>query len=85
MPKYQTPTKKGWFWAKLIHPSGIPEGQLVEDYASADWEVVEVFVNCLNEDDPEHLGVFVGGLMHVQWIEDFVWGPEVVRPQELSK
>lgn len=81
MARFPTPTKAGFFWAKLIHPSRMPEG---EDWKSFDWEVVEVFINCLDSDDDEALGVFVGGVSPVQWIPDFVWGPEVIKPKELS-
>lgn len=80
MPRFATPTNPGFYWAKLVHPSRMPEG---EDWASADWEVVEVFMNCLDESSPIHLGVHVGGMIPVQWIEDFVWGPKVDKPKEL--
>lgn len=76
---YPTPTRKGFFWAKLIHPSQMP---LNEDWASQDWEVVEVFDN--NGEDNEALGVSVPGISPVQWVQDFVWGPEVKRPPELK-
>lgn len=82
MPRFPTPTKEGFYWAKLVHPSRMPEG---ESWKSVDWEVVEVIINCIDPEDDEHLGVFVGGVSPIQWVEDFVWGPEVVKPLELSQ
>lgn len=72
MAKHPTPTEPGHYWAKLIHPSRMPEG---EDWASADWEPVEVFDN--NGEGDETLGVFVPGVGPVQWVQDFVWGPRI--------
>lgn len=72
MSKYPTPEKAGYFWAKLVHPSQMPLG---EDWRSRDWEAVEVFVN--GGAGGEWLGVFVPGVGPVQWVEDFVWGPEI--------
>lgn len=77
--KYSTPRSPGFFWAKLIHPSEMPEG---EDWSSSHWEVVEVFDN--NGEDEEEFGVFVGGIGPIQWVQDFIWGPEVIKPKELK-
>lgn len=79
MPRFPTPAKEGFFWAKLIHPSKMPEG---EDWASIDWEVVQVVLN--GGEDDEEWGVIVGGISPFQWIPDFVWGPEVIKPKELA-
>lgn len=79
MSKYPTPTNPGFYWAKLVHPHSMPEG---EDWKSVDWEVVEIIDN--NGDGDERLGVFVGGVSPMQWIEDFVWGPQVKRPVEIG-
>lgn len=81
MPKFPTPTEPGFYWAKLVHPSDMPEG---EDWKSHSWEVVEVFENGLDETSSEYLGVFVGGISPMQWVEDFVWGPRIIKPVELS-
>lgn len=69
---YPTPKQPGHYWAKLIHPSRMPEG---EDWASRCWEVVQVFDN--NGEGEERLGVHVPGIEPCQWVPDFVWGPEV--------
>jgi len=82
MAKYPTPTHEGYFWAKLVHPSKMPAG---EDWASFDWEIVEVHDNNGCEEDGDKLGVFVPGIGPTQWLEDFIWGPEVKRPKELKK
>lgn len=70
--KHPTPTRPGFYWAKLIHPTRMPDG---EDWASVDWEPVEVFDN--NGEDDERLGVSVPGIGPMQWVLDFVWGPEI--------
>jgi hypothetical protein len=80
MKPYPAPTSEGWHWAKLIHPSKMPEG---EDWASGDWEVVNVCYNG-GEGDEKYV-VCVSGIEPSQWIPDFVWGPEVIRPKELDK
>lgn len=72
MPKYPTPMRPGCYWAKLIRPSRMPEG---EDWKSQDWEPVVVFDN--GGEGDEALGVFVPGIGPVQWVPDFVWGPEI--------
>ena len=74
---YPPPIKPGFYWAKLVHPTRMPPN---EDWASTDWEPVEVIVNDQSDNvSPEHLGVFVLGVSPLQWIEDFIWGPQVVR------
>ncbi len=78
MAKYITPDHEGFFWAKLIHPSKMPAG---EDWASLDWEVVQVVDN--NGEGDEAFGVVVGGISPFQWIPDFYWGPEIKKPKEL--
>ncbi len=75
MSKYPPPDREGYYWAKLVHPSKMPEG---EDWASPDWEIVEVCNN--NVDDPEddeHWIIFVPGIGPPQWWKDFIWGPRV--------
>ena len=77
-PHYPTPDHEGFFWAKLVHPSQMP---IKEDWASSDWEVVEVIDN--NGEDDERFGVLVPGISPMQWLPNFIWGPEVARPPEL--
>lgn len=74
MPKYPTPDRPGHYWGKLIHPSQMP---LTEDWKSQDWEVMQVFENCIDPADDEHLAVHVPGISPAQWLPDFVWGPRV--------
>jgi hypothetical protein len=78
MAKYPTPTKEGHYWAKLVHPSGMPEG---EEWQSTDWEVVAVWDS--NGEGDEEFTVHVPGVGPTQWIPDFIWGPEVIKPTEL--
>lgn len=57
---HPTPTAAGFYWAKWrIASPGTPEGE--EQTPSDTWEVVDVFVNCNDEDSPEHLLVHVSG------------------------
>lgn len=69
-----TPTKPGFYWAKWkIAENGTKDEH---DFRPLhNWEVVEVFVNCTDESDPEYLRVFVGGVSRTQSIENFYWGP----------
>jgi hypothetical protein len=78
--KYPIPKHAGHYWAKLIHPSEMPEG---EDWASLNWEVVQVFDN--NGEGDEEWGVHVPGIGPMQWLPDFVWGPKVEFPKELGE
>jgi len=78
MKPYPAPTKPGFYWAKLVHPSNMPAK---EDWASLGWEVVEVVDN--KGEGDERLGVAVGGISPTQWVPDFIWGPEVIKPDEL--
>lgn len=82
------PTEPGYYWAKLKTPSGgvlygcTPEPIEVEandDWASVDWELVEVNENDPYGDpkDPEHFSVCVYGIPLTQWPLDFFWGPKV--------
>lgn len=78
MIKFPTPKMAGHYWAKLIHPSDMPEG---EDWASIDWEVVQVYNN--NGEGDETWGVSVPGIGPTQWLLNFVWGPKVKLPREI--
>lgn len=72
MSRYPTPDHEGHWWAKLIHPSRMPEG---EDWKSLNWEVVQVVDN--NGEVDEKWSVLVPGIEPCQWLPDFVWGPEI--------
>lgn len=79
MKPYPPPTSEGFYWAKLIHPSEMPPK---EDWASSDWEIVQVWDN--NGEGDEAFGVSVFGVPKTQWIPDFVWGPRITKPTELK-
>ena len=72
MSKYPTPHSEGHFWAKLIHPLDMPEG---EDWTSSDWEVVQVNDNNGTGDDQWR--VHVPGIEPGQMMDAFVWGPRI--------
>lgn len=82
---YPTPTRPGYYWAKLKTVSG---GTLYNEHrkhpihlkpesgwASVDWEIVEVWDN--NGEGDEKFGVNVFGVPVTQWVPDFYWGPRV--------
>lgn len=78
-----TPTKAGFYWAKWMKASpGTVEGD--ELTPSPDWEVVDVFVNCIDPKNPEHLRVHVSGVQNGQALENFKWGPRVAMPGGLD-
>lgn len=66
--KYETPTAKGFYWAKWR----LPEHTHIKSMSDT-WEVVEVWENSL--DDAEHLLVHVAGVAESQALDAFVWGP----------
>lgn len=78
MKIYPTPVCEGHWWAKLK----LPDQPSNEDWASTDWEVVQVFDN--NGDDDEAYMVFVPGVPRPQVLDAFVWGPPVHKPTELG-
>lgn len=78
MTTYPAPDREGHFYAKLVTPTRMPAK---EDWASVDWEVVQVADN--NGDGDERWFVLVPGIAPAQWPKDFEWGPEVVLPAEL--
>jgi hypothetical protein len=74
MSKYPTPTREGHFWAKLaLHEN--------DDLRSTDWEVVQVFDN--NGEGEFAFLASVPGIEGGQPIDAFVWGPAVLKPEEL--
>lgn len=86
------PTQPGFYWAKWrmadegTDPVCLKCGHKPSewedniDLSVEDWAPVEVVVNCLDETNPEYLKVQVGGVAKWQSPENFVWGPEIVRP-----
>lgn len=67
---HRRPTRPGHYWAKLVSPTRMPEG---EDWRSVHWETVEVFDN--GGEGRESLKAHVPGIAKSQYLEDFVWGP----------
>ncbi|WP_156783391.1 hypothetical protein [Roseovarius nubinhibens] len=72
MPAHPTPSAEGHYWAKLVHPHHEPEG---EEWASYDWEVVQVNYN--NGTGEDQWRVYVPGIEPGQLIDAFIWGPRV--------
>lgn len=66
------PTKPGFYWAqwRIIDDGSSTEGTP----PIGEWEVVQIFENCLDPTDPEYLRVFVGGEARSQSPENFFWG-----------
>lgn len=65
------PTKEGYWWA--IWKSKAAGTTDPDDPPGPIPEIVYVMVNCFNKDENEHLGVFVGGVDKMQWLENFEW------------
>lgn len=72
------PRGPGHYWARWrIKSPGTAEE---DDPPSGSWEVVQVFVNCIDEDDDEWLMVAVPGVERSQDVENFYWGQRVQEP-----
>jgi hypothetical protein len=69
---HPTPDTEGFYWAKLVHPHKMPQG---EDWASVDYEVVRVCDN--NGTGEDQWRVAVPGIEPGQLIDAFIWGPRV--------
>jgi hypothetical protein len=83
----QQPTKPGFYWALWTSPARDTHegGDLV--FPSPVWDVVEVWENYIGvpcEADAafgcEKFGVSVPGVRETQWLDNFQWGPRVVKP-----
>lgn len=73
-----TPTNPGHYWARWrIKSPGTAEE---DDPPSAQWEVVQVFENCIDDTDYQYLRVAVAGVERSQDIENFHWGERVPEP-----
>lgn len=78
MNRAKPPTKPGHYWARWrIKSPGTAEE---DDPPFAQWEVVQVFENCIDETDDEYLMVAVAGVERSQAIENFHWGERVQEP-----
>lgn len=82
-PNSWTPTGAGFYWAKWkIADDRTREAE--ELTPSDRWEVVEVVVNHVDREDPEHLRVSVSGVECSQPLDGFFWG-EKVTPQSRER
>lgn len=72
------PKAPGHYWARWrIKAAGTADE---DDPPGGAWEVVQVFVNCIDPDDDEYLMVAVPGVERSQPIENFYWGAMVHHP-----
>lgn len=70
------PTEPGFYWGKWkIADDGTVEGD--ELTPSDEWEIVQVFRNCLDTSNSEYLRVSVCGVEKSQSLENFFWGNKV--------
>lgn len=78
-PGMIVPSKPGFYWAKWkIKDPGTAEEN---DPPNGDhWEVVDVYVNCINPDDDEYLMAMVPGVEKAQSLENFFWGKGPLAP-----
>lgn len=72
MTHHPQPTLEGHYWAKLIAPVNMPDG---EDWVSGDWEVVQVWDN--NDEGDNAFRASVCGVSPSQPLCAFEWGPRV--------
>ena len=82
----EIPKCAGFYWAKWkIAAEGTREGS--ELTPSDNWEVMQVFVNCVDPTDDEYLMVSVPGVEQAQSLDSFYWGygPLPAPPSEDSK
>lgn len=72
----ELPKSAGFYWAKWRIPTDGTRD--INEFVPSDrWEVVEVFVNQIDEDNPEHFMVAVSGVERGQALDGFVWGASV--------
>lgn len=73
------PTDEGCYWARWHTPAPgtADEG---EPCCGISWDVVLVFVNQIDRDNPDHLRVMVLGVEKSQPLDAFEWGEEVKAP-----
>lgn len=68
----EIPKCAGFYWAKWkIAAEGTREGN---ELTTSNWEVMQVFVNCVDKDDDEYLMVSVPGVEQAQSLDSFYWG-----------
>lgn len=78
MTSINFPTKPGFYWAKWrIAAEGTADNGEGCGGIDANWEVVDVFENCLDKTDDEYLRVHVSGVSMGQPIENFFWGERI--------
>ncbi|MDR7220326.1 hypothetical protein [Aminobacter aminovorans] len=71
-----TPTKPGYYWAQWR--KAVPGTRDARELTPSDrWEPVQVFENALDDQDPQYLMVFVGGVDNAQGLDCFAWGPAI--------
>jgi hypothetical protein len=71
------PKVDGHYWAKWK----IKSPGTAEEHKSplGNWEIVQVFLNCIDKDDPEHFAVQVAGVERSQSLENFFWGEGPIK------
>lgn len=75
---FRSPEREGFFWARWHTPApGTADNG--ECCNPDEWQVCQVFENCLDEASPGHLMVFVPGVERAQPLDAFEWGQEVRR------
>jgi len=82
---HPTPEAKGQYWAKLICPDRMPEG---EDWSTGLWEVVGVYMfHPDTPENPDQLMALVGGVEPFQPLDAFIWGPRdpYFQPEEVTQ
>ncbi len=75
------PLAPGHYWGRWHTPApGTADNG--EGCSGDEWEVHQVFENCLDTKDPEYLMAFVPGVSEPQPLENFEWGERVDRRKQ---
>lgn len=67
-----TPTRPGFYWAKLVRPAGMPDNETAADWMDDTYQPVDVYDN--GGEGDEALMVFVMGRSGAQRLDAFEWG-----------
>lgn len=71
------PLQPGYYWARLVSPDYGDHQERGEDWASVEWEIVELWDNNGAAGSGEEFAVAVPGIPVTQWPRNLEWGPPV--------
>jgi len=80
MSSNKIPKEPGFHWAQWRIAEDGTDPDQAELLPSTEWTVVEVFMNTLDKNNPDHLMAWVVGVAKAQAIENFFWGFGPLKP-----